>query len=56
MSFQSYEMDDLCTKIIFMNNRCRILEFYSIKWEYDKSTIDETFFNKLDDTIIEEND
>ena len=39
-----------------MNNKCRILEFYSIKWEYDKSSIDETFFNKLDDTIIEEND
>jgi hypothetical protein len=39
-----------------MNNKSRVLELYSIKWEYDKSAIDETFYNKLDDTVIEEND
>lgn len=46
-------MDEYCTKIIFMNQKSRILELYGIKWEYDKSQIDMVEFNKLDDAVIE---
>lgn len=53
LDFKTFEMDEYCTKIIFMNQKSRILELYGIKWEYDKSQIDMVEFNKLDDAVIE---
>lgn len=49
-------MDEYCTKIIFMNQKSKILELYGIKWEYDKRAIDPIEYSKLDDNIIDEDD
>ena len=47
-------MDEYCTKLIFLNQKSRILELYSVKWEYDKSSLDINEYNKLNDGVIEE--
>jgi hypothetical protein len=56
IDFKTFEMDEYCTKIVFMNQKSRILELYSVKWEYDKSSIDAGEYAKLDDAAIEEDD
>lgn len=49
-------MDDYCTQIIFMNQRCRQLEFYAVKWEFDMSKINMNEYERLDDKIFEDDE
>jgi len=46
-------MDYHCSYIVFMNDKCRILELYGIKWEFDKSKLNLEDYNKLNDAFIE---
>jgi len=39
-----------------MNHKCRVLELYSIKWNFDISCIDKREFEKLEDGQVEEDE
>lgn len=52
----SFEMDDFCTKIVFINHKSRILDLYGVKWEFDKSGLNLADYNKLDDGFIEKDE
>ena len=39
-----------------MNNKCRTIELYAIKWEFDRSNINQKDFDKLEDAIVEEDE
>ena len=56
IQFLSFEMDNLCTQIIFLNHKSRVLEFFGVKWLYDKSQLNLEDYKKLDDAIIEEDE
>ena len=56
ISFLMFEMDNSCTQVIFLNQKSRVLEFYGIKWLYDKSQLNLDEYKKLDDAIIEEDE
>lgn len=56
IDFRSFEMDNFCSYIIFMNDKSRILELYGIRWTFDKSAINLDEFNKLNDAIIDQDE
>ena len=33
--FRTFEMDRHATQLVFLNQRCRQLEFYSLKWDFE---------------------
>lgn len=53
IDFVTFEMDDYCSYIIFMNHKSRILEFYGVKWQFDKSNLNMEEYNQLNDAMIE---
>lgn len=48
-------MDDNCTQMVFLNDKCRVLELYALKWAFDLTKIDKKLYDRLeDDTLAEE--
>lgn len=39
-----------------MNEKCRTLELYEIKWEFDRSKINAADYDKIENTILEEDE
>ena len=56
MDFRTFEMDDLCSCIVFMNDKCRALELFAVKWEFDKSQLDAEAFARLNDGLVEQDE
>jgi hypothetical protein len=33
--FRTFECDASCTQIVFMNQKCRVIDLYAVKWEFE---------------------
>lgn len=40
IDFQMIEMDDQCSQVVTTNFKSKVIEVYSVKWEFDLSSID----------------
>jgi hypothetical protein len=56
INFRQFVINDLGTQMLFMNHKCRSLEVYAVKWEYDMSNINEIELTKLNDGVLDEDD
>ena len=56
VDFRTFEMDDQCSCIVFMNDKCRILELYGVRWEFDKAQLDLDAYSKLNDAFIDQDE
>ena len=52
--FKTFEMDRHATQVVFLNSRCRVLDFYSLKWEFEVKGSATKDYEKLDEAAIEE--
>ncbi len=53
--FRTFEMDRYATQVVFLNQKCRALDLYSLKWRFETKNATETKeFEKLDEAQIEE--
>ena len=52
--FRTFEMDLYATQLVFLNSRCRVLDFYSLKWEFNVSGSGTKDYEKLDEASLEE--
>ena len=39
MEFKLFDMDDLGSCFVFLNHKCRDLEFHAIEWEWDTRAV-----------------
>lgn len=39
---------------MFLNDKCRVLELYALKWAFDISKIDKKVYDRLDDDALAE--
>jgi len=52
--FRTFEMDRYATQLVFLNQRCRQLEFYSLKWDFEFKGTAKKDMETVEDAQLEE--